>query len=65
MSDLGLLTTKEASEMLRVSQTALNKLRYDGKLPFVRLGKKVFFTREQLEKFVADQQFIYPEKETK
>ncbi len=65
MSDLGLLTTKEAAEMLRLSESALNKLRYEGQIPFVRLGKKVFFTREQLEKYVDSQQFVYTQKETK
>jgi excisionase family DNA binding protein len=65
VTDLGLLTTAEAAKMLRISETALNNLRYDGKIPFVRVGKKVFFTREQLESFVSDQQFVYPQKETK
>jgi excisionase family DNA binding protein len=65
VSDLGLLTTKEAAEMLRLSESALNKLRYEGQIPFVRLGKKVFFTREQLEKYVDSQQFVYTQKETK
>ncbi len=65
MSDLGLFTTKEAAKMLRLSESALNKLRYEGKIAFVRLGSKVLFTKEQLEKFVSDQQFIYDQKETK
>jgi len=65
VSDLGLLTTKEAAQLLRLSESALNKLRYDGKIAFVRLGAKVFYTRDQLEKFVSDQQFIYTQKETK
>ena len=63
MSDLGLLTTKEAAELLRMSSSALQKLRYAGKIPFVKLGKKVFFKKDALVKFVDDQQLIYPTSE--
>jgi len=34
----------------------------DGQLPFVKLGKKVFYKREALAEFVDNQQLIYPAK---
>ena len=62
MSDLGLLTPEEAAELLRITPSAVNKLRMDGQLPFVKLGKKVFYKREALAEFVDNQQLIYPAK---
>jgi len=61
MTELGLLTTKEAAELLRLSPSAIQKLRMEGHIPFVKLGKKVFFKKEALVKFVDDQQFAYPQ----
>jgi excisionase family DNA binding protein len=63
VTDLGLLTTKEAAELLRLSPSALQKLRNDGQVPFVKLGKKVFYKRDALVRFVDDQQLIYPTSE--
>lgn len=61
MTELGLLTTKEAAELLRLSPSAIQKLRMEGHIPFVKLGKKVFFKKEALVKFVDGQQFAYPQ----
>lgn len=62
MSDLGLLTTKEAAELLRLSPSAVLKLRMEGQIPFVKLGKRVFFKRDALVKYVDEQQLIYPKE---
>lgn len=62
MNDLGLLTPEEAAELLRITPSAVNRLRMDGQLPFVKLGKKVFYKREALAEFVEKQQLIYPAK---
>ncbi len=64
MSDLGLLTKKEAAEFLRVSISTIEKLRYDGSIPFVKLGKRVFFKKTALADYVERQQFTYANKET-
>lgn len=58
-TDLELLNTKEAAEFLRVSPSAIHKLRKEGQLPFVQLGKKVFFTKKALVEYVNDQTMIY------
>jgi excisionase family DNA binding protein len=62
MTSLGLLTTKEAAELLRLSPSAIQKLRMEGHIPFVKLGKKVFFKKEALVKYVDDQQLVYPQQ---
>lgn len=59
MSDLGLLTKSEAAEFLRLSVSSLDKLRDAGEIPFVKLGKKVFFKRDALADYVDRQQFTY------
>jgi len=60
VNDLGLLTTKEAAEFMRLSPSAVLKLRMEGKIPFIKLGKKVFFKRDALIAYVDRQQLIYP-----
>jgi excisionase family DNA binding protein len=64
VNELGLLTTKEAADLLRLSPSALQKLRMDGSLPFLKLGGKVFFKKETLAKYVEDQQLVYPPRDT-
>lgn len=51
--DLGLLTTKEAADMLRLSESAVHKLRSEGQLPYVKLGRKVFYTKDSLAEYVT------------
>lgn len=51
-----LLTVKEAASMLRLSVSALTALRAEGKLPYVRLGKRVLFKRETLLQFINEHQ---------
>lgn len=51
-----LLTVKEAASMLRLSVSALTALRTEGKLPYVRLGKRVLFKRETLLQFINEHQ---------
>ena len=58
-TELELLTTKEAAQFLRLSPSAIHKLRKEGHIPFVQLGKKVFFKKESLVEYVNDQMRIY------
>lgn len=62
MNDLGLLTTKEAAELLRLSPSAVQKLRMEGQIPFIKLGKKVFYKKDALIEFVEKSQLIYPKE---
>jgi len=58
-NQLELLNTKEAAQFLRLSPSAIHKLRKEGSIPFVQLGKKVFFKKESLVEFVDKQMRIY------
>jgi excisionase family DNA binding protein len=62
VNDLGLLTTKEAAELLRLSPSAVQKLRMEGQIPFIKLGKKVFYKKDALIEFVEKSQLIYPKE---
>jgi excisionase family DNA binding protein len=62
VNDLGLLTTKEAAELLRLSPSAVQKLRMEGHIPFIKLGKKVFYKKDALIEFVEKSQLIYPKE---
>ena len=44
-----LLTGKEAAAYLRVSLSTLNTLRKQGKLAFIKIGRKVLFKMSALE----------------
>lgn len=64
--DLDIVTTNEAAEMLRMSPAAVHKLKRDGKLPFVKIGRKVFFKKNTLKAFVENsEQVNSPVGETK
>lgn len=52
MSSLELLSGEEAAEILRVSPSTLAKLRKEQKLPYVPLGKRVYYRRESLLNFI-------------
>lgn len=43
-----LLNFKEACEFLRCSASTLNRWKAEGKIPYRKLGKRVFFLRSEL-----------------
>jgi excisionase family DNA binding protein len=48
-----LLTGKEAAAYLRVSLSTVVSLRNQGKLAFVRIGRKVLYKKSALEAFTT------------
>ena len=46
------LDNQEAADYLRITTTALYNLRRNKGLPFIKLGKKVLYSREALNNFV-------------
>jgi len=53
------LTTGEAAKILDLSVSTLNQWRSvkkEGSPPYLKIGGKVYYTREGLEKWVRDQQ---------
>lgn len=53
------LDNQEAAKYLRISVTALYNLRRNKGLPFIKLGKKVLYSREALNNFVKTQTQAY------
>ena len=43
-----------ALDQLGVSLSTLNRMRADGRLPFVRVGHRVFFRQSDLDRIVAE-----------
>ena len=59
MSDQQMLwTTSEAAKQLRVSPSVIHRLRADGELPYVRIGRKVFFKPSTIIEYVDNQQRV-------
>jgi len=50
------LTTKGAAAWLGISPTALRRLEAAGQLPAVRIGRRVIFRRDTLDRFRADRE---------
>jgi excisionase family DNA binding protein len=48
-----LLTGKEAAELLRISESTLAKLRREGHVAAVSIGRRVLYRRESVLNFVA------------
>ena len=44
----GLLSFKEACKFLGISSSTLNKWKVEGKIPFKRLGKRIFFIPSEI-----------------
>lgn len=49
-----LLTINEAAELTRLSEKKLYLLAEKGKAPHVKLGRRTFFNRKLLEKWVKE-----------
>jgi excisionase family DNA binding protein len=47
-----LLNTNEAAKELRVHPITIRRLISNGKIDYHRLGKKIFFTPENIEQYV-------------
>ncbi len=58
MSTEMLLDTKEAAQLLRISQSAVTNLRKNCGLPYIRLGKRVLFKRDALLAYIDNHQII-------
>ncbi len=50
-----LLSEKEAARRIGVSSRTLERERFEGKLAFVRIRKRVFYTPEQLDVYIEHQ----------
>ena len=44
----------DVMHMLRISYRTLQTFRSNGMIPFSRIGKKVYFLRQDIEKILAD-----------
>ena len=52
------LTTKAAAAWLGISPTALRRLEAEGQLPAVRIGRRVVFRRDTLDRFRAGRERV-------
>lgn len=49
-----LLTFKETCELLNISASCLNQWKSQGKIPFKKLGKRIFFSRSEITEAIKD-----------
>lgn len=56
-----LLSVSEAAEMLGLSKHTLNQWKSQGRIPFIKLGRRTLFDPDDLEAFIADRR-VKPKK---
>lgn len=49
-----LLTVKEAAEYLTVSERFVRRIRYENRIPGVKIGKHLRFRKEDLDRFLFE-----------
>ena len=52
-----LLNVREACELLDISRSALNKWKSENKIPYKRLGKRIYFNRKDLLDALKDSDY--------
>lgn len=52
MDNKELMTRAEVLEYLRISNMTLHRLMKDHKFPYIKLGKRVLFRREDIDKYL-------------
>ena len=50
------VNSKEAANLLCVSERTVWKLKTDGKLPYVNIGGRTLFRPETIEKYIIEQE---------
>jgi excisionase family DNA binding protein len=49
-----LLTVEQAAEYLTVSERFIRRIRYEGRIPGVKLGKHLRFKKDDLDRFIEE-----------
>jgi excisionase family DNA binding protein len=52
------MTKKECAAFMRVSVSAVDVLRKEQMLPFIQLGKRILFDKEQVAKYLSKLQIV-------
>lgn len=53
-----LLTADEAAELIRLPRSSLYELTRNRRIPFVRIGRRVFFVRAAVVKWITDEMSV-------
>ncbi len=57
-----LLTADEASELIRLPRSSLYELARNRRIPFVRIGRRVFFVRAAVVQWIIDEMSVPPRR---
>ena len=57
-----LLTAREASELIRLPRSSVYELARNRRIPFVRIGRRIFFVRRALVQWVIDEMSVPPRR---
>lgn len=57
-----LLTAREAAQLIRLPRSSLYELAPNRRIPFVRIGRRIFFVRGALVQWVIDEMSVPPRR---
>jgi excisionase family DNA binding protein len=57
-----LLTADEAAELIRLPRSSLYELTRNRRIPFVRIGRRVFFVRAAVVQWIIDEMSVPPRR---
>jgi excisionase family DNA binding protein len=60
--DFQLLTVSEASELIRLPRSSVYELVRNGRIPFVRIGRRLFFVRAALVRWLIEEMSVPPRR---
>lgn len=56
--DVGLLTVKDVAEMLRMTVRGIRGLVFSKRIPFLKIGRLVRFSRRDIEKWIENSRAV-------
>lgn len=56
--DFQLLTASEAARLVRLPRSSVYELARNRRIPFVRIGRRIFFVREALVQWVIEEMTV-------
>lgn len=60
--DFQLLTASEASQLIRLPRSSVYELARNHRIPFVRIGRRIFFVRGALVQWVIEEMAVPPRR---
>ena len=65
VDEFQVLTAEEAAELIRLPRSSVYELARNGRIPFIRIGRRIFFIRGALIQWLIDEMTVPRNRETR